>query len=96
MVILAGGLILLLAVVIIRADTTRLHYATSQCERRAEELRQRALEGELELARLRNPLRIRQRMEQAVGELLEQTPAPKKSPSKPPPKLPPKPRPTGR
>lgn len=70
--VLAGGLVLLLFVVILRAETTRLHYAIAQCERRADEVRQELLEAELELARLRNPTRIRQQMEQAVGQAAEE------------------------
>lgn len=67
-VILVGGLLLLLTVVVLRAETTRLHYEISKCERSADELRQQLAEKELELARLRNPTRIRQRVEQAVTQ----------------------------
>jgi hypothetical protein len=67
-VVLVGGLALLLLVVILRAETTRLHYAIARCERDADEIRQQLVEAELESARLRNPTRIRQRMEQAVGQ----------------------------
>jgi hypothetical protein len=74
-VVLVGGVALLLLVVILRAETTRLHYAGARCERAADEIRQQVVEAELELARLRNPTRIRQRMEQAVGPAAEE-PAP--------------------
>ena len=70
-VVLLGGLVLMLCVVILRAETTRLHYEISQCERRADDCRQRLREAELELARLRNPMMIRQKVEEAVGELME-------------------------
>ena len=73
--VLLGGLALLLLVVILRAETTRLHYAISKCERDADGIRQELVEAELELARLRNPTRIRQRMEQAVNQFTEE-PAP--------------------
>jgi hypothetical protein len=75
-VILVGGLVLLLAVVILRAETTRLHYEISKCERSADGLRQQLVEKELELARLRNPARIRQRVEQAVTRFGEESPPP--------------------
>ncbi len=71
--VLVGGLLLLLVVVIQRAETTRLHYEIARCERTADELRQELRESELELARLRNPTRIRQRMEQAVGQMGEES-----------------------
>lgn len=75
-VILVGGLLLLLTVVILRAETTRLHYEISKCERSADELRQQLVDKELELARLRNPTRIRQRVEQAVTQFGEESPPP--------------------
>ena len=75
-VVLAGGLVLLLSVVTVRAQTTRLHYEISRCERAADELRQELVEAELELARLRNPTRIKQRMEQAVGHFADEPPPP--------------------
>ena len=71
-VVLVGGVVLLLAVVILRAETTRLHYAIARCERDADEIRQQVVEAELELARLRNPTRIRQHMEQAVAPAPEE------------------------
>jgi hypothetical protein len=76
MVVLAGGLVLLLAVVIVRAETTRLHYEVARCERAADELQQQLVEAELELARLRNPTRIKQRMEQAIGHFADEPPPP--------------------
>lgn len=75
LVVLAGALVLLLTVVILRAETTRLHYEVSGCEREAEALQQQLLEAELELARLRNPVRLRQRMQEAVSRLVEEPPA---------------------
>ncbi len=73
---LVGGLLLLLVVVIQRAETTRLHYEIARCERSADELRQQLREAELELARLRNPRRIRQSMEQALSQFGAPAPTP--------------------
>ena len=58
-IILAGAAATMLAVAVLRAETARLHYALSQLDRRAAALRQELREKELELARLRNPARIR-------------------------------------
>ncbi len=74
--VLVGALALLLVVVTLRVETTRLNYAISKCQREAHQLRQELVEAELELARLRNPARIRQRTEQVVRELSEQSPQP--------------------
>lgn len=60
-VLLAGALAVMLTMVIIRAETTRLHFEYRQLEREAAALRQTLREKELELARLRNPARIRDR-----------------------------------
>ena len=71
-VILAGALVLLLIVVILRAETTRLHYEISQLERETEQYRQQWRESELELARLRNPMVIRERVRDAVRQFAEE------------------------
>jgi len=71
--VLVGGLLLLLVVVVLRAETARLHYEISQCERRADGLRQRLIEAELELARLRSPMGMRLRVEQAAGQMAAPT-----------------------
>lgn len=82
-VILVGGLVLLLCVVILRAETTRVHYAIAQAEREAEQLRQRVREEELRLAREHNPMILRQRMQDALEALeAQQTPAPPPAQSK--------------
>jgi len=60
--VLATILVALMAVVVLRAEVTRLHYELSQLDRRAEALRQEACEKELELARLRSPAIIRARL----------------------------------
>jgi hypothetical protein len=55
----------MLAVVALRAEATRVHYELSQLDRRAAVLRQELREKELELARLRNPARIRAKLAQS-------------------------------
>ncbi len=89
-VILVGGLAILLLVVILRAETTRLHYEISKCERAADALRQDLQEAELELARLRNPMRIRQLVKEAVSRFTDEPAAPAEAPRRP------SPRPRGR
>ncbi len=58
-VILGAALVTLLAVVILRAETTRLHSELSRLDSRTAVLWQELREDELELARLRNPALIR-------------------------------------
>ena len=70
-VVLVGALALMLCVVILRAETARLHYDISQRERVAEEYRQQLHDAELELARLRNPMVIRQQVKEAIGRYQE-------------------------
>lgn len=60
--LLTGALAVMLTVVVLRAETTRLHFELVRLERRAATLRQELREKELELARLRNPARIRDRV----------------------------------
>ncbi len=62
-VILAGGALVMLVVVMLRAESAALNYTLVNLERRAAILRQELHEKELELARLRNPARIRQRLD---------------------------------
>jgi hypothetical protein len=52
----------LMSVVLLRAETTRLHYELSQLDQRAEVLRQELNEKQLELERLRNPALIRAKL----------------------------------
>lgn len=61
-VVLAAALAALMAVVVLRAETTQLHYQLSQLDRRTQALRQEAREKELELMRLRNPALIRAKL----------------------------------
>lgn len=60
--ILAAALATLLAVVVLRAESTRLHFELARLDRKASILWQQIREDEVELARLRNPARIRQRL----------------------------------
>ncbi|MFQ5805001.1 MAG: hypothetical protein ACE5I3_00975 [Phycisphaerae bacterium] len=62
MLVLATVLTALMAVVLLRADATRLHYQFSQLGERAEVLQQELREKELELARLRNPAVMRAKL----------------------------------
>lgn len=70
-ILLLGGLAAMLAVVALRAETTRLHYEISQCERQAETLRQRLRAAEIKVAQLRSPMLIRARAEQILAEMAE-------------------------
>jgi sensor domain CHASE-containing protein len=60
--VLVVVLVALLAVVVLRAETTRLHYELSQFDRREAVLRLELNEKELELERLRNPALIRAKL----------------------------------
>jgi hypothetical protein len=61
-VLLAAMLVTLLSVVMLREETTQIHYRLSQLDAREQSLRQGIWEKELELARLRNPMLIRARL----------------------------------
>lgn len=74
-VLLVGGLIVMLCVVVLRAETTRLHFEISQCEREVATLRQRLCAAELELARLHNPVMIRAKAREVLGNLEQETAA---------------------
>lgn len=60
---LTATLVVLLTVVVLRTETTRLHYELSDLDYRADILTLEIREKELELARLRSPARIRVRAE---------------------------------
>ena len=66
-VLLAGTLLVLLTIAILRVETTRLHYDISRIERQITEQRQQLRASEIELARLQSPMFLRQRLE-AAGE----------------------------
>lgn len=61
LVVLAIALAVLLGVVALRAETTRLQYLTSKLDQEAEQSLEQLRQHELELARLRNPMIIRER-----------------------------------
>jgi hypothetical protein len=60
--ILVSGLAVMLAVVLLRVETTRLHYRISLCDQRCEEQRHELRALELHLARVRDPSAIRNRL----------------------------------
>ena len=63
-IVLSTSLVVLLSVVILRAETTRINYEISLLDSRAESLRLELREKELELARFQDPARIRDRLAQ--------------------------------
>jgi hypothetical protein len=65
--ILLSAAAIMLAVVVLRAETRRYEYLTADCDWQAQHLRQELHEKEFELARLRDPARIR---EEVVGKKL--------------------------
>jgi hypothetical protein len=58
----AGTLAVMLAVVILRAETTRLHYVISDLDRQDDVLRQELRKEELALERARNPATLLERV----------------------------------
>jgi hypothetical protein len=62
-----GATAVMLAVVVLRAETTRLHYERSQLDRQADVLRREIEEGKLELARLRDPALLRLKAREHLG-----------------------------
>jgi len=69
-VLFLGGLAILLAVVVLRAETTRLHYELSELDRRDDGLRQELRRELLALQRARNPATLLERVkDMRLGEL---------------------------
>lgn len=64
-------LAVLLAVVVLRSETTRLHYEIASQQQQADNIRHTLRQAELELARLRNPMLLRQRVENALRQYTE-------------------------
>ena len=60
--VLGAALVVLMTVVMLRAETTHLNYEVSQLDARAETLLSELHESEIEIARLRNPAMIRGRV----------------------------------
>ena len=79
-VVLGATLAGLLAVVMLRAENRRLHYLISQQDQRADALVSEIREKELELARLSNPRKIRER---AAALRMNDAPLSEKSDVKP-------------
>ncbi|MBK9126560.1 MAG: hypothetical protein IPM13_02025 [Phycisphaerales bacterium] len=73
-VVLVVGLALMLLVVVLRSETARLHFETSRDERRIDVLRHQLREAELEQARRRNPMVMRQQLNEAMQEWMEAPP----------------------
>ena len=76
-VLLAGGLLLMLAVIVLRAETRRLHFRTSEYDSQIEQIRQELRNQEIELQRLRNPEDIRNRALQLIVPVAPAAPGPK-------------------
>lgn len=62
--VLAGALAVMLAVVILRAETTRLHYEISEFDRRDDVLRQELRQERLAMQRARNPAALWERVKE--------------------------------
>ena len=60
--VLLIALVVMLSVVALRAESTRLNYEIAKLERQAEAVTLEIREKELELARLGNPMKIRERV----------------------------------
>ena len=61
-VVLLGTVIVMLTAVVLRAETARLNHEISGLDREELRLREEARGFEIELARLRNPMLMRQRV----------------------------------
>lgn len=68
--VLLLGLALMLAVVMLRADTARLHFEVAHVERETELVVQQIADREIEAARLRSPMQIWEQLKQAVERTL--------------------------
>lgn len=62
--LLVGALTLMLLVVVLRAETTRLHYEISELDRREDVLRQELRTEQLALQRAQNPALLLERVKQ--------------------------------
>jgi len=60
--VLLGGLLSMLAVVVLRAETTRIHYEITEIERRDDVCRQELRRERLALQRARNPTELLERV----------------------------------
>ncbi len=78
-----GALAIMLAVVILRAETTRLHYLISELDRQEDSLRQELRTEKLALQRARNPAAL---LEKVSRLRLAEPQAEAPRPAAPPPK----------
>ena len=60
--VLATALVIMLAVVVLRAETTRIHYEISELERRDDVLRQELRREKLAWQQARNPTELLERV----------------------------------
>lgn len=67
-ILLALALIVMLTVVVLRAETTRVHYEISALERRDAALRQQVRHEELCLHRARSPAALLRRLREIEGD----------------------------
>lgn len=74
--VLLLGLVLMLAVVMLRADTARLHHQVARVERETELIVQQIADREIEAARLRSPMQIWEQLKLAVERTLPQETTP--------------------
>ncbi len=81
--ILTAALAVLLTIVTLRAEATRLDFHTSEVERRTQARMREIREQELELARLRNPSTIRERVAELRLSGTAEGAAPATQPAKP-------------
>lgn len=63
LILLGGALLVMVAVVLIRAQTAALHYQRSLLDREAEALQTECRERALELTRRKNPALLRERVQ---------------------------------
>ncbi len=72
LVVLGAALAVLLTVVILRTETSRLHNEIAGLERKIERRGHDLRAVEMELARLRNPMLLRLRVQEVSRQLAEQ------------------------
>lgn len=63
-----GALVIMLAVVILRAETTRLHHGISQLDQRDDVLRQKIRAEQIALHRERSPAELLERVRQMTAQ----------------------------
>jgi len=77
-VMFAGALLVMLIVIVLRAETTRIHYEISDFDRRIDVLRQELRNERIALQRARNPAELLERVKsiRAAGGVQGGTPGP--------------------